>query len=119
MTTTFQGREVMIDGARFEMPWPVLDAFDLEEQVIVLFDPDAYLLDPSYREQRRQGREAHRNLCAFSKNGEKVWEAEFPEEADYYYAVSSRIPLRVNSFSSFRCEIDPRTGRIVAKEFFK
>lgn len=119
MSITFQGKEVAVDGKRFEMPWSVLDAFELDEQVIVLFDPDAYLLDPNYKAQRRQGREANRNLCAFSRNGEKVWEAEFPDEADYYYAISSRSPLRVNSFSSFQCEIDPRTGKIKSKTFFK
>lgn len=119
MSVTFQGKQVVVDGKCIEMQWPVLDAFELGERVIVLLDPDAYLLDPGYKAQRRQGRKANRNLKAFSKSGEKVWEAEFPEEADYYYAVSSRSPLCVNSFSSFRCEIDPDTGRIRSKTFLK
>jgi hypothetical protein len=119
VNVTFKDKTVVIDGTRIELQWPVLDAFELGERVIVLFDPDGYLLDPGYKAQRRQGREANRNLCAFTKSGEKVWEAEFPEEADYYYAVNSRSPLRVNSFSSFRCEIDACTGKIKSKTFLK
>jgi hypothetical protein len=119
MSVSFQGREVTIDGTRIQMNWRVLDAFELGQRVIVLLDPDDYLLDPNYKAQRRQGRQANRNLCAFSKTGSKLWDAEFPETADYYFRISSRSPLRANSFSSYECEIDPDTGRIQSKTFLK
>lgn len=119
MNIEFSGSELSIDDRRLMLQWRILDAFSLSGIIIVLFDPDAYLLDPSYKLQRRLGCDAIRNLCAFSYDGSKIWEADFPEKTDYYYAVYSKSPLLVNSFSSFRCEIDPTTGRISSKVFMK
>jgi hypothetical protein len=48
-----------------------------------------------------------------------LWEADLPSDADYFYRIASVRPLRVNCFSSFRCEIDPATGRIIRKDFYK
>jgi hypothetical protein len=47
--------------------------------------------------------------------------ADFPEPTreDYYYLITSRKPLVVTSFSSYDCELDPGTGKIVSREFFK
>jgi hypothetical protein len=119
MSVTFQERELVVDGIAVEMLWPILDAFEVGERVIVLFDPDAYLLDPEYRAKRRCGSTANRNLVAFSKDAQKLWEAEFPSASDYYYRISSRTPLRASSFSSYECEIDLATGRIISKTFCK
>jgi hypothetical protein len=119
MNVSFQGQKLIVDGKSVEMAWPILDAFALGERIVVLFDPDAYLLNPDYKARRRQGADAIRNLCAFSRTGEKLWAAEFPENSDYYYKISSQTPLLANSFSSFRCEINPDTGRIKSKTFLK
>ena len=119
MNISFQNRRLVVDDKSIEMAWPILDAFALGKRIVVLFDPDAYLLNPDYKARRRQGAEAIRNLCAFSQTGEKLWEAEFPENADYYYKIDSRTPLRANTFSSFQCEINPDTGKIESKTFLK
>jgi hypothetical protein len=87
--------------------------------IIVLLDPNTYLNDPSYDKDRRRGKNPLRNLFALAIDGQLLWEAEFPEKVDYYYSVSSKAPLTALSFSSFRCEIDLVTGRIVRKEFLK
>ena len=52
-------------------------------------------------------------------SGEKIWEADLPEAADYYYRICSVSPLIVNSFSSHKCEIDLRSGAIKSREFLK
>lgn len=118
-TVTFQGRTVTIDGNPYHMPYEIREAFALGEIVIVLLDPNAYLKDPTYDKERRRGNNPQHNLLGLDGNGKVLWEAEFAEPVDYYYRVASRSPLVVLSFSSFRCEIDPHTGKIVQKEFFK
>jgi hypothetical protein len=62
---------------------------------------------------------AVRNLRAYSPSGVELWEAEMPEQADYYYKIVSTDPIEADSFSSFRCRIDPRTGGITSKRFMK
>lgn len=117
MKVTFQAKTLVIDGLTLQMPWPVLDAVEHGEKVFVLLDPDAYLLDLNYKIARRQGGPAIKNLLAFDRDGTKLWEAELPESSDYYYRISSACPLIVNSFSSYRCQIDPNSGAIQARIF--
>jgi hypothetical protein len=119
MSLTFIGRTILIDDQSVEMPWPVLDAIEQGDKVFVLFDPDSYLLDPNYKASRRQGVPAIKNLIAITKTGAKLWEAEMPEASDYYYRISSSVPLLANSFSSYQCEIDPKNGIIRNMEFLK
>jgi hypothetical protein len=114
-----RGRELIIGDKRIELEYSVQDAFELDGRIIVLLDPDAYLQDPGYGKERRRGEGALRNLRALSLSGEPLWEAEFPEAADYYYRIVERRPLTALSFSSFRCEIDAASGRIVRREFCK
>ena len=62
------------------------------------------------------------NLFCYSPEGIVLWKAEHPtgdNAEDYYYRISSHLPLVVNSFSSYRCEIDLSTGKIIRKDFFK
>lgn len=119
MHISHAGRAVTVDGETWVTEYPVKEAFALAKAVCVLLDPDAYLSDASYSRERRRGNGALRNLRAYSPTGELLWEAEFPEAADYYYRVVSREPLTVLSFSSYRCRIDPESGRIVEAEFMK
>ena len=96
------------------MPWPIREIAEHGESVFVLLDPDAYLA--------ARGRDAQplRNLRAFRRNGEAIWEAELPEAADYFYQIVSASPLLVaNSASSFRCVIDHDTGLILHRTFYK
>lgn len=112
-------RLLHIGGKAVELDYTVRDSFELDGRVIVLIDPDDYLDDPDYPKERRRGHDALRNLRAYSVSGELLWEAEFPEPADYYYKVVSRDPLVALSFSSYRCRLDPATGRILEAEFVK
>jgi hypothetical protein len=119
MSVLFKGKSLNIDALSIEMPWPVLDAIEFGDIVFVLLDPDSYLLDPNYKKMRRNGAPAIRNLIAVTKVGAKLWEAELPEASDYYYRISSAMPLIANSFSSYRCEIDQNNGSIKSREFLK
>jgi hypothetical protein len=119
MSISFQGKALVIDGHSIELAWPVLDAIEDAGKVFVLFDPDSYLSDPSYKVTRRQGAPAIKNLIALTKAGVKLWEAETPDSSDYYYRLTSTEPLVANTFSSYRCEIDPDSGAIKKREFLK
>ncbi len=119
MKISFNDLELRVGNCVITTPWPVLDAFDDGHRIIALLNPDAYLTDPAYKMQRRSGMPPNKNLLAYSYDGKRLWEANFPSDVDYYYRISSKQPLRVNSFSSFRCDIDPATGVIIRKEFYK
>lgn len=119
MSVCFQDRTLFIDGQPTDMPWKVLNAIEHRDKVFVLFDPDSYLLNQDYKMMRREGLPPIRNLVAYTRNGVKLWEAEFPESSDYYYQLISASPLVASSFSSYRCEIDPDSGKIKQKVFLK
>lgn len=93
------------------MEYHVLEAVELGERVVVLFDPMA--------KQSRFGQFA--NLVAFTKTGEKLWTAELAttEPGDCYYSIVSKEPLVAISWKSWACEIDYETGTVVKREFFK
>lgn len=119
MTLSIHKNLLVIDGTRVQMPWPVLDAVETENTVFVLLDPNSYLKDEAYLDSLRRGGSAIKNLIALRKNGMKLWDADLPEHSDYYYKIISSSPLVANSFSSYRCEIDPEDGSIKEREFFK
>lgn len=119
MSISFNGSTLVINDRTLSLKYAIRDAFALNGRIIVLLDPDSYLATSSYGKDRRRGNKPVHNLLALSSGGQLLWEAEFPEQADYYYRVSSKRPLTALSFSSFRCEIDPQTGAIVAREFLK
>lgn len=108
---SFDGPLVRLDDTEVTMAHDVQEAFVLGDRIIVLLEPDADL--------GRHGQ--FRNLVALSPDGGLLWHAELPTDkaSDVYTRVVSRNPLRADSFSSFECVIDPGTGKIVAKEFFK
>lgn len=119
MSIEVSGKILTIDGSAVQLEWPILAAEETKDRIFVLLDPDAYLADSRYKLSLRNGGQAIRNLLGFSRDGRKLWEADMPEARDYYYQFSSVVPLRVNSFSSFLCEINPDHGTIAAKEFLK
>lgn len=87
--------------------------------VWVLLDPDHYLADESYQAARSSGEPSLRNLIAFDKLGKQAWAAELPEVVDYYHSIEDGLPIRVLSYSGYRCEIDPSSGKIIGREFLK
>jgi len=115
----YLGSDLNINGKILSMQYEIRDAFILGEKIIVLIDPNSYLGDPMYSKERRRGVNSFKNLFAISFDGEKLWEAEYPEKVDYFYKIISREPLIVSSFSSFRCEINPKTGSILNQIFLK
>jgi hypothetical protein len=108
---SFDGNELTLGDCRVVLAYPVKDAFELDGKVIVLLDPDANL--------GRDGQFA--NLMALSPAGEHLWTAQLPTDkpADVYYRIISRQPLLADSFCSYECELDPQSGRIISKKFFK
>ena len=108
---TFSGKKISIGEKSMELEHAVADAFELEGLIVVLFNPDAYA--------ERFGQ--FPNLIALRPTGERLWTAELPTttSGDRYYKVSSRTPLVVYSINSFECEIDPATGRIKGRHYFK
>lgn len=119
LAVSHEGDIVRINGHPTRMEYMVRDAFWAHGRVIVLLDPDAYLDNPAFGAARRKPRDPVKNLQAYSPAGELLWQAEQPEFADHYYKIESRDPLVALSFSAFRCDIDPDTGRIRRKHFLK
>src|SRR4051812_14060325 len=109
-----------VAGTRISVAWRIRASSSTEDLVLVVLDPDEYLADSVYRNARKSGTPALRNLPAFSrKSGDKVWEAELPEPVDYYYELVSAEPILALSYSGFRCEIDNVDGHIKSKQFLK
>jgi hypothetical protein len=102
-----------------KLPYPVLQVRQVGSLTLVIMDPDAYLKDPSYVAERRAGRPAIRNLWALDDKGTKQWEAELPEQNDYYYAFASSEPIVADSFSGYSCEISPADGSIISRVYYK
>lgn len=48
----FEGRRLTVGSRVIELSMDILDAFELDGRVIVLGDPDSYLLDPQYRDRQ-------------------------------------------------------------------
>lgn len=107
----FSGRSVSSKGNTIEFAYPVLDAVELPDKIIVLFEPDSRRGEPGQ----------FHNLVAVTHNGEDIWKAALPTtmSSDSYYRISSTTPLIADSLTSFACTIDESTGRILNKVFYK
>ena len=108
---THSGKTVVIGGRPIEMEYPVVEAFQLGDKVVVMLDPDAY--------NQKFGQ--FRNLLAFTPEGEALWVAELPTSmsSDTYTRISSKNPLVADSFTSYACEINQSSGEIIKKSFYK
>lgn len=111
ITITHTGKVLCINGRELTLEYPIKESFDVNGIVIVLLDPDSNLGSHGQ----------FRNVIGFDANGNQVWIAELPTEktSDVYYQVSSRTPLKLSSFCSYECEVDPKTGKILSKSFYK
>lgn len=108
---SYEEKILIVDGESYELEHRVVDAIESNDRVVVLFDPDAYTA--------KFGQ--FPNLIAISRNGRKLWTAELPTttSGDRYYRLVRGESLRAASIYSFVCDLDPRTGRILRKEFVK
>ena len=104
----FSGKNLKVGDRTFVLKYEILDSFLTDNQIIVLYHPDAC-----------KGK--FRNLECFSLEGEKIWTAELPDPAfaDAYGGIISYSPLKLYSFTSYRCQIDVKTGKIEQREFTK
>lgn len=119
MNIDFFDNQINARGISIKTEWPIKFAVDDGSLIVILLDPDSYILDPEYKQNRRRGVLPIRNLVAYSYSGDLLWSADFPDEIDYYYRIDSVSPLVAYSFSSYRCEIDKINGKIIRSEFFK
>lgn len=93
------------------------------EAEVVLPDTDdtVVLLDPRQRPEGVLDWHPFHNVLRLSPEGEVRWRAELVPEEDAVKAwlgVDFDGALRVWTYS-YNCELDPETGRIVAKTFTK
>ena len=112
----------MIDkrnDSRADLPYRTSQLLQADGLTLVLLDPDDYLADANYIAMRKAGAPALRNLWAFDRDGNKLWEAEMPETNDYYYAIDQGSRPTARSFSGYTCELDPRDGQIVSRVYHK
>lgn len=122
MNITYDRSKLQIDGKAIETPSPIREAFAVECGVVVLMDQFADLKGPILDIREVRNAPKGTNLFCYTPDGILLWKAELPKgnsQEDYYYRVLSRSPLIVNSFSSYSCEIDAATGKILRKEFYK
>lgn len=89
----------------------IKEAFVLSDVIVVLLDPDENL--------GRDGQ--YKNLKGYNMTGNCIWKAELPTEktSDVYWKIKSEDPLVASSFSSYNCQINELTGRIVEREYYK
>jgi len=107
----FVDRKLIINGNEVSVDYPVKEAFNFKDKILVFFDPDTY---------KSKFGQFH-NLICVDFYGNKIWEVELPthESSDRYYKISRKSPLILYSITSFECEIDPNTGKIIKKVFYK
>jgi hypothetical protein len=108
---SYNGMILRVGEKAYSLEYPLVDAFEVDDGIVVLFDPDAL--------EAKSGQ--FRNLRCLSPSGDYRWVAELPTNlsGDRYYRISSRRPLVAYSVKSFACTIDSTNGQIVAREFFK
>lgn len=108
---TFSGTVLKINKIEILLPYPISDAFVSLGIIIIFLDPDANM--------GKSGQ--YKNIVAYDTSGQKMWEAELPtsKSSDVYWKIVKKEPLVALSYSSYECEIDVATGKIVRSEFYK
>lgn len=119
MKIEYSGNRISLDTNIFTVDWPIRIAHESNQMILVLYDPNLYLRNPAAKERERELGRAIRNLVAFTSDGTLLWEAQFPTSNDYYIEVNPLDLLTVDSFSGYRCNIDPSSGRIISKIFHR
>lgn len=108
---SFSGNRLKINCIDLVLQSNILNAFIVSGVVVVLFDPDEI---PNKKGQ-------FKNLVAFDALGKKLWEADLPTDksSDVYWKMLNKDILIAYSFSSYICEIDVFTGKILSADFYK
>ena len=109
---TFDDNLLLINEHEITCSQKINEAFELNNLVIVL-------LDPNVSTDKNQ---KYKNLLAYNFKGQFVWHADLPESNmpdDAYWKIISREPLLAKSFSSYDCEIELLTGKILNINFYK
>ena len=104
-----KGDRINFDTFELNCEYPEQDARQIGDILLVLYSPESFQ-DGQFR-----------NLVAFDLSGCEVWKAELPTSIsmDAYYQIVSEAPIVADSYCSYRCMLDAKTGKILEKEFFK
>lgn len=108
---SFSGTNITVRELTWQVEHPVLQAFVVGSNVIVLYDPHIH--------KGKFGQ--FTNLVAFCFEGEKLWTAELPtnESGDSYRRAYVQDGLMADSWKSFACRIDESSGRIRSRTYYK
>ena len=107
----FSANCITLSGRVIELDYPILEAYQSTDRILILYDPDSYKIKTGQ----------FNNLLCLNIIGEKLWVAELPttQSGDCYYKIKSINPLIAYSINSFICEVDTVSGKILNKEFIK
>ena len=110
MKVEIKNRRLRIGNKKFDMPYPILDARLIDDQVGVIFN---YMDFPKWRQAQ--------NLKAFDLSGQELWTAEHPtnQTNDCYVNFIKDSPLTVGNFAGYKCVIDESTGKLLESNFMK
>ncbi len=110
MKISFLLNVLEVDGHQVKLDFDIVDAVTVGDSVVVLLDVDSVASVGQFR-----------NLVALDKRGSVIWKAEMPTSANYdrYFKIASVDPLVAYSTTSFECEIDPGSGKIVRRVYYK
>ena len=110
MKLAIDNNNIVFSRGRIKAAYPVFEAREIGERVLVLYD---YMAFP-------RG-EPSRNLFAYDLTGKQLWRAEDIGQGatDGYTNIISEVPLIVGNFACFNCTIDISTGKVLEKKFTK
>jgi len=101
---------ILVNGEHWDFDKKILDACQINERIIVIFDYMSYPKNPPAR-----------NMMAFDLDKNEIWTAENPtnKSVDAYYKIGSENPLVAYNVASYECTIDVSTGRLIKADFYK
>lgn len=100
---SFAGNKVSVRDMTLTVEHPVIDAFRMDDKIIVLYDP------------RAKPHGDFQNLVAFGTDGRQLWAAEVGE-GWFYYRVKREKPLLAYA-PSYRYEIDLEASRRTSRRY--
>lgn len=110
MKLEIDGNEIVHSRGRIPAPYPVLEAYEIEDRVLALYD---YMAFPRGTPSR--------NLFAYDLAGNQIWRAEDIGlgATDGYTNIITEFPLVVGNFAGAACTIDPCNGKVINAAFTK
>lgn len=111
MIVSHDGHNLRIDGVDYRLAYPIVESFECDGVVVVMFEPDS---NPKNWGQ-------FPNIVAVDRQGRQTWEASLPTSntGDRYYKITSRDPLTAYSVMSYEVVLNLTNGRILTTTFFK